>query len=357
MHRIQSLLHTVAIDNTDPEVQAVFIDPDKKIAMAGYRRIYGCGDCLVRLFINDHIDMGNYPNLPGTFYYNSPEYYHIDRPGLAGRELSTGGRERVDTEVGNQYFEDVRRDILSSEEDARFHVLLNPKQICDFIEERTRHQGMQERKINIQVFDGMNLVLGYIPGPAVTLQNGDPAILWRTPKQGYPGEAVEIAALIAEDSIVPPARIRDNKWYIFTWSKTIHEPDGQVTRTVRVISEYKPGIRMAIQVIPNGTLMPGDPGYNVYIESKNNIGQADILEMPFIEGQQGKFYKAPWLHIDVDTFYRALKPMEMFPKVEMIYKDSVTGVFIRTVDEVNKFRAEAIIGPTSPYKRGMVYTK
>jgi hypothetical protein len=361
MHRIEKLLHLVSKDNTDKDLKAFYIHPERRMAMAGYRRLYNLGDCLLRIFTTDNIDMGNFPTMEGTYFYDTKSFL-TERPGLPGRDLPDSSREIVDADLSDFRFSEVQNDIANSSEYERFRVLLNPKTICRFIESRTLHQGFDERKINMEVFDGMN-IWGKMPGTGGTAPNGDPAIIVRLPHPHMPGQYEDMYAMVTEDSHIPPERIRNGKLYAVKPMKWVPNPDGvSVTHHFRVMGEYKPGIRLAIQVIPSGTKMPDDPPYNTYPETGNNISEADILEMPFIEGQmvegkKGQFYRSPPLHFDLDTLYRALKPMEMFRVVEMNYKDSVTGVYLRSLETVNGMNIEAIIGPTSPFRNGMVCTK
>lgn len=366
MHALKSLLHVVYNENTDRDLKAIYVNPEKQMAMAGYRRIYNLGDCLVRAFMTRPLDMGNLPRLAGT-YHNDTQEYNIETPGLLGRELTGGGRELVDLEASDYYFNEVRHEIMSAPENTRFSVLLNPTKICEFIESRTKHQGFEERKLNIEVFDGLS-AHNLMPGRGASFQNGDPAIMVTIPDPRNLREFTQVPAFVTEDSYIAPERIRNNKMYIVSFVKSINNGyDMLPTIHVRVIGEYRTGIRMAIQLIPGGTQMPYDPPYSTYPDAnaKNNIGEADVLEMPFIEGQnidgeRGKFFYSPPLHIDLDTFYRAIKPMEMFKVVEFNYKDSITGFYMRTLPEVNNSNVElidAIMGATSPFKKGMVYTK
>jgi hypothetical protein len=357
MQELKSLLHVVYNDNTDRDLKAIYVNPEKQMAMAGYRRIYNLGDCLVRAFMSRPLEMGNLPSLPGT-YHNDTQEYNIEAPGLLGREVTGGGRELVDLETSDYYFNEVRNQIMSAPEDHRFTILLNPKKICEFIESRTKHQGFEERKLNIEVFDSIS-AYNLLPGRGASFSNGDPAVLVTIPHPTILREFIQVYAIVTDDSYIAPERIRDNKMYIVSFVKSISHPDGPPTVYVRVMREYKTGIRMAIQWISGGTQMPYDPPYSTYpdFNAKNNIGESDVLEMPFIEGQQGKFFYSPPLHIDLDTFYRAIKPMEMFKVVEFHYKDSITGYYMRTLEEVNKVNIEAILGATSPFKKGMVYTK
>jgi hypothetical protein len=360
MQALKSLLHVVYNDNTDRDLKAIYVNPEKQMAMAGYRRIYNLGDCLVRVFMNRPLDMGTLPYLAGT-YHNDTKEYNIESPGLLGREVAGGTRELVDLELSDYHFSEVRNQIMSAPEAARFSVLLNPKKICEFIEGRTKHQGFEERKLNIEVFDGIS-AHNLFPGRGASFENGDPAIEITMPSLHHQGEFNKVLALVTEDSYIAPERIRNNKLYTVSFVKSIDNGFGvQPTVSVRVIGEFKMGIRMAIQTIPGGTQMPYDPRYSTYPDpvAKNNISDADVLEMPFIKGQEerGKFYYSPPLHIDLDTFYRAIKPMEMCRVVEFNYKDSITGFYMRTLEEVNGAQVEAIMGPTSPFKQGMVYTK
>jgi hypothetical protein len=347
MQRIRALLHEVAKHNTNEHLNAFFIDPRYGVAFAGYRRLYGCGDCLVRIQA-PNIEMGNIGHVAGTFSYTDEKFYL--ELGLRGKELPDGRPEVVDAEVANNKFLAVHNQVSPGKN--VYGVLLNPKMICDFIEERTGATGFVDKKINIQIFDGINW-LGEVAAQ-IESENGVPYAKLRVGPNEYGRAFID-----DKESHIKSNRLLDGKYYIVRGIRV----DEYGIRWVKVVREYKRGLRFAIQTFRNGLLLPNQPRYSVLDDKDHNIGVADILDVPFIDlpeyrqgNQEGNFFQAPMLHIDVDTFYRALKPMDAFKVVEMRFKDSITGIYISTMQVPDQMVIDAIIGPTSPYKSGKVYT-
>lgn len=338
------MMWEVAKYNTDPDLIAFYLDPINRVALAGYRRIYGIGDCLVRVTAPE-LEIGTWPNHPFVWSYNGP-CLMPDVYGLKGeRDPNANDRfEQVGTEQANRCFEEVFNQVIGPD---TFGVMINPKMVCDFIESRVRNK-MQNHKINIHVFNGVSTWGGHpmVPGKVVTGPNNVPVVPLRRPNN-----QIDYAYIDDQKSLIPISRLREGQMYVIQGVAVV---DG--VTTVRILREFKRGVRMAIQYFKDGLLMPNDARYTVLPDPDAEINEKDIEDFPFIEGQQtAGFEHAPMLHFDVDTLYRALKPMTSFPVAEMRFRNSITGVLISTL--APGMRIDAIIGPTSPYKSGKVYTE
>jgi hypothetical protein len=340
MMKIVSLLNETTKGNTFSDLNAVFMDPDAGVALAGHRRLYGVGDVLVRVQTNG-IDMEGRRKEAGVFSYMDNQWYP-NFYGLPGKLMPDGRREVVGANEAAFKFDNIY-----SQVNGYFNVLLSPSKVCNFIESRTQGGlNFADKKINIQVFDGVSAD-GQFPGEVRTLPDGTVTIALRTRDGIVPGFIQD------RDSLIPTIRLREGEWYIV---QRIGEVEGK--HYVRVLREFRRGIRFAIQYFKSGLLLPNQARYSVLEEprSGNNITSADTFDISFVEGQQGNFARAPYLHFDVDAFYRALKPMTMHKAVQVRFVDSIHGVLITTIPQGDLPMIDAIVGPTSPYKSGKVCT-
>ena len=337
MEKLIGLLHPVVKDNSDSNLFGFFLDPMAGIALAGFRRIYGTGDCLFRVRMPEVEMVGDLKRAPGLFSYDVNGYdYNV--AGLPGKFLPDGNREIVGIEEADQKFQSA-----FSKVDGHFNVALNPKKICKWIEDRTQHSGLEDRKVNMQVFAGVSAD-GQFPGKMRMLEQGVPTIEIRTKDGIIPGFIDETT------SKIKPYHLIEGEMYIV---QKVGVVEGR--HLVRVLRKFKRGVRLAIQYFKNGLLLPGQARYSVYEDEQTGISSFDILDLPFIDGQDTRhLVQAPYMHFCLSTLYRALKPMEMHSIVEMRFKDSISPVLLTAVAEPGQIQMDAIIGPTSPYTSGKV---
>jgi hypothetical protein len=343
MKRVESLLFDVVKDNMDDTLQGFFIDGDKGVAIAGHRRIYNTGDLLVRA-LGDFEVPDRVRQETGTAFYSYREkVISLDEKGIPGQQVE-GGRIIVDAEEADIIFEEAYKAIGEG-----FMVLLNPKIICSFIESYTQYQGFQNKKINMQVFNGISNV-GHFTGQIHTHQEtGEIGLLV--------GERI-FCHIDAKNSLLNPQILREDAFVV---AEILGVVEGK--RIVRILRPFETGVRFAIQDFRNGLMLDDAAPYSVHEERNNGITKQGIMNMPFLEYQfdaddpnsPNMFLDAPMLHFDLDSLYRALKPMEMHSVVEMIFKDSISPSIIRTATKED-IELEAVIGTTSPYRRGKVWT-
>lgn len=344
MERVKGLLFEVAKSNMDTRLQGFFIDPDKGMALAGHRRIYGHGDCLVRA-MGDFDMPQKYGYRPGYYDYSKDDFY-ADQPGLYGKQVE-GDRYMVGPEESDMIFGQAFEKI----EDG-FSVLVNPKIICEFIENFTKFNGFANKKLNMQVFNGMSNV-GHFTGRIET-----------NPNTGEIGIVIANKYFCHIDkkySLLNPDHIREGAYVVAEMVGVVEEK-----RVVRLLRMFKSGIRLAIQDFRNGLMLDNAAPYSLHEETDNGITKQGIMDVPFLERQfdpndpqsQNAYLKAPVLHFDLDTFYRALKPMEMHRVAEIHFKDCISPVMMRTINEgePGEIAVESLIGTSSPYRRGKVWT-
>lgn len=336
---MQALLLNIAKSNSDPELNGFFVDPRNKVALAGHRRIAGVGDALVRVR-DAEIDMNGLPHDGGFFDFATNDFFAI--PGLPGKELAEKQRDLIDAEKAEMLFNDAFAKVNGS-----FMVLVNPRAICDFIEERKPNGDFSSHKINMQVFDGIS-ALGQFPGQARVDDSGRMTIALRKGREIVP------AYIDEKNTILPTHALRDGNYYIV---KPVATVEG--IHYVQVLREFKRGVRLAIQYFRSGLLMPGSPRYSVLEEKDNGISHHDIIDLPFVEDQVkiGTFAKAPYMHFDLDVFYYVMKTLEMYDTVEVRFKDAATPVLVTGVPMEGQPLIDAIVGSTSPYRGGKVCTQ
>ena len=339
VNELRSLLFESVKTNFDTQLYSFYIEPRERVALAGHRKLYGTGDSLVRVqyrrFLEDE------PRLPSLYDYFTEEA--VEANGLPGREIpeSNGRRELYTAQKAEEKFNEA------------FHMLkdyfilqLNPRKILDFIENRTKTKGFENRKFNLQAFSGVSSN-GTFPGQVEFLEDGTPTIAIRTRDKVIP------AFIDERNSLVNINKIQQGEFYIVQRTSIV---DGR--REVRLLREFQRGVRMSIQEFRSGVLLPNQPRYSVYEEVDNGITMYDILDVPFLEGQQGDFTKAPDMHFDLSTFYQALKPMEMCDVVTMYFKDSVSPVLLSgETSSDDEPLIDALVGPTPPYVSGKVCTE
>lgn len=342
MKRAESLLFDVAKDNMDDILKGFYIDGDNGVAIAGHRRIYNTGDLIVRA-IGDFEVPDVVKEEGGLFYSYAKKSFLADGKGVPGQQVQ-GGRIMVDTEEADIIFEEAYKAIGDG-----FMVLLNPKIICSFIESYTQYQGFQNKKINMQVFNGISNV-GHFTGKIHThQQTGEIGLLV--------GDQI-FCHIDAKHSLLNPQILREGAFVV---AEILGVVEGK--RIVRILRPFETGVRFAIQDFRNGLMLDDAAPYSVHEEKNNGITKQGIMNMPFLEYQfdpddpnsQNMFLNAPMLHFDLDSLYRTLKPMEMHSVVEMIFKDSISPVVVRTATKED-IELEAVVGPTSPYRRGKVWT-
>lgn len=344
MKRVESLLFDVAKDNMDDELKGFFIDGDRGVAIAGHRRIYNTGDLIVRAFGDFEVPDEVRQKTGKAFYNYAKKTLVIGHEGISGRQMEGGRRIDVDAEEADIIFEEAYKAIGDG-----FMVLLNPKIICSFIESYVQYQGFKNKKINIQVFNGISNV-GHFTGKIHTHQEtGEIGLLI--------GDQI-FCHIDAKHSLLNPQILREGAFVV---AEILGVVEGK--RVVRVLRPFETGVRFAIQDFRNGLMLDDAAPYSVHEERNNGVTKQGIMNMPFLEFQfdendresQNMFLEAPMLHFDLDSLYRALKPMEMHSVVEMIFKDSISPTIIRTATKED-IELEAVIGTTSPYRRGKVWT-
>lgn len=334
--RLRRVMKTVTIHNTDPDNRAFFMYPNEGYAYGGHRRAWGAGDMLVR-YIGD-IDAPVGMRGPGVLTIDSEEYFPDEF--LRGRRLPSGGRELMTPEMCAQAFDNVFQNVK-----GHHQLIVNPKMVVEFINERTARDGLAERVINIHPFEVANS-LGHF---AAQVDYYEDQLVVNFKMKG------EMYAFFIDEkkSLIDTRILRAGNWVIVA-------PDAVVdgVRWVRVMREFEPGIRMAIQHLKNGTKMPDDPKYSILPgEDNNDIKKADIRDFPFFEGQEKRQLRtAPMLTVQLDTFYRAMLAMSEYELVEILFKDSFSIFAISPFVYEGEPVVQALVSPISPYVLGKVVT-
>ncbi len=352
-----SLLSTVAKDNTSEDMRCCFVG--QNTALAGHRRIYDeMGDCLVRIRAQQiEPDM---VSERGLFYYANDQFVVCD--GLLGELKSENSREIVTPDRAEEFFSKVQHSVRDG-----YSVLLNPKAVCEFLEDKTRNI-FENMKVNIGFFAGANSYLNLIPADIKTVNQEyfvafpfqDSELARRAGAVDHIYEEGHLYGLfpINERESSPRYMWKDK---MFVKLINVYDNYGNMLQNREAIlySGYQPGIRMAVQKFTNGLKMLNSPGYTLFQNPDAKVYENDIHTFPFIRGQERlttSFLDCPTLHFDADTLHRALKPMEMFRVVRMDFLDSITGAYITTMQEEWPFTIDAIVGAANPFVNGRVWT-
>lgn len=333
---LKRIMFDITRENTDDEEHAFFVDRDKGFAYGGHRRAWGVGDLMARF--QGNIEAFDWSHVPGVYHFSSETF--IREEYLPGKRLPQGGREAYTPDMCNDLFERAFQTV------AGYHqIVVNPKEVVTFIEDRTFRDGVSDRVMNILPFETMNS-LGHFAGK-VDIFEGVKVIAISHPNGKIP--------LFIDDrsSHINTARLEVGDWVIVA-------PIGVVEgrRIVKIMRTYQPGIRMAIQYFKTGTLMPGSPRYSIISEEDgNSITTSDVRDFKFLKGQDRKNLKdAPMLTVQLDTFYRGMSAMSNYKKVAIMYKDSHTPFVLVPFVAEGEDVLEIVCSSLSPYKSGKVVT-
>lgn len=332
------LFHPVVIDNTDEASVGFYVDQTQGYAFAGFRRSWGLGDLMARY--RGEIKPFDWSHNYGVYRYSDNSFETQGR--LPGRRLPEGGREAVTAEMCEDIFGRAYQQV------AGYHQLvLNPKQVLDFIHKRTiKTGGVVEKVINIQGFETSN-TKGQFVGK-VEFFEGQQAVLFKSPAGMMP------MFIDDRNSLIQTRFLNTGDWVVV-------EPVGIVEgrRLIKVLRLHEPGVRMAIQHFKSGILMPGDPRYSLHEgEDGNSITEMDIKTFHFIEGQDKPNLKtAPMLSIQLDTFERALKALSGYKRVELLFKNSHTPFVMTPFVKDGEAIVDIVASSFSPYKSGKVVTQ
>lgn len=335
-NKVIRIFQSVVKDNIDNDNAAVYINAQQGVAYGGHRRSWGVGDSIVRY--RGEIPTENIDSIPGVFHYASNSYIHMD--GLPGKALPQGGRALLTPELCEDIF------ARTFEEVRGYHQLvINPKELLDFIENLTSRTGLGDAVLNIEPFEVAN-ERGHFAA-RITEVNGELVAAFNGPHGLIP------MYLESRGSLVDLNKLREGQWVVVA-------PIGVVegNRFVRVISEYEPGIRIALQHFRAGLLMPGSPRYSVLAgEDNNDIREFETRTLKFIEGQDKiNLRTAPMISIQLDTLVRVLEPMSEYKRVELLYKNSHTSILAVPFVAPGETIIESVFTPLSIYKSGKVLT-
>ncbi|MGG4438264.1 hypothetical protein AAXE64_27315 [Priestia megaterium] len=344
-------LHPIALLNKDAQLRRTFIDTERGVALAGFRRqVANFGVLLTALHYgpNNEIKLGerDYRKASGLYDYMDDEYIETN-VGLLGTEVREDYRERVDVDVAQNYI-----DTIKERSALRYEVELNPNTIMKFIDSRERDLkgGHKDKKINFGFTAG--LPQGTAVGVAERDQEGRTVIKIRldTPMKGLR----YYYCYVANNSQTSEKKVQLGRVYLV---KPVFFDKKNNVRYVNVMQQYYRGIRMAIQHLNNGIITPNDPGYILTPNHEYGVKERTIATMAFTSTQNMKMImNAPMLTFDLDMFYSLMKTLSGYPIVTMKFKDSSTGVYF-TAEGRNEYQphAEAIIGPTILHVRGRTY--
>ena len=334
--KIIRTFQTVVKDNIDDENVAVFIDYRNKTAFGGHIRSWHVGDLLARYkgpIPNEYASVNT-----GVYHYSTNTFTKAD--GLPGAPLPQGGRKILTTEDCDDVFNHAYSTVK-----GHHQLVLNPKQILDFIELQTRSVGFGERTINLEPFEVVN-ARGHFASK-IEMYEGQMVVGVSTPK-GYLPLYID-----SRSSLIDVDRLRVEEWVVVA---PIGVVDGK--RIVKVLRKYEPGVQVAIQHFKSGLLMPGSPRYSVLPgEDGNDIRIGDTTVLPLIEGQNKmELRSAPLISFQLDTFVRAMEPLSEYSRVELLYKDSHSSAIIIPMIEDGEPAIDIVLSPLSIYKSGKVLT-
>lgn len=365
MERLVTLLHHVSKNNPHPDFRTVYLDPQHRVALAGYRRRYDLGDCLAMVTSSPHNQQDfTFSTQPGVMDYMNNRF--TPEQGLFGQTTADGRREIVSYEVARDKFARVLHDI--GREPHR--VLFNPNEILQWIEfvlNKNARQTMENLKINMHVLYGITAE-GLFPAKVGYDQAGN-LVAWLTTRHGLEPCIVEPKETVMRLQDIVPEQ--------FYWVKPLAVVNRQ--RFVAVMESYSPHIRLAVQELRQGFMSPDDPirytvwdsgpdakilrhGINkVQFINRKSIdaldpGMAQYYGSLYPEGQP-KVSRNPMITFDLDTFYRGMTVMNPALIAEMRFKDSMTGVYMRGEAPDYGLTCEVIMGPTIPERNGRVCTE
>lgn len=336
INKVIRIFQPVVKDNIDDENASVFIDYQQNVAYGGHRRTWGVGDLLVRY--KGDIPTKDIEPFPGVYHYSTNTFTRCD--GLPAKALPQGGREILTGETCDSVFAHAFNTV-----NGYHQIVLNPREILDFVESQTMTSGVGERVLNIEPFEVANERGHFVA--KVDEFEGQLVVGFKSPQGYIPLFLDERASLISTE------RLRLDEWVVVA-------PVGVVEgrRIAKVISKYEPGVRVAIQHFKSGLLMPGSPRYSVLPgEDGNDIRAAETKVLPFIEGQDKMNLRtAPMLSVQLDTLVRALEPLSEYKRVELLYKNSHTNAVLIPVPEGKDYIIDVVFSPLSVYMSGKVLT-
>lgn len=331
---VELIFKDIVMHNTDENLQAFFLDSMKDIAFGGHRRAWGKGDLFVRYMGKIDFPTGN----PGVYHIPSKEFFK--REELPGRKVE-GQYTKIGIEECNSIFNEVIENAT-----GHFMLSINPREVLEFISDVTFREGIMDRVINIHPFRTTNDKRHF------------PAQIEKTP------EGRTIAVAITREGKIPMTIQREQSYVnvdrLVPGDIVIVDAVGVVNneRFVRVMREYVPGIRMAIQHFKGGNLMIGDPRYSIIPkEDGNTLTPSDVKDFGFLEGQVfDNISDAPMLTVQLDTFYRVMSAMSRYKRVAIYYKDNFSTFLVAPFEDEGFGIVEAAVSAFSPYKSGKLLT-
>lgn len=340
-----TLLHPIALLNSDKQLRQTFFDVENGAAICGFRRkVANFGVLLVKAQYGRRdmeVEIGPNENMRrnGSYFYTE-KVYKESNEGLLGGEQKDGQRQRVDFAVATNMIKEIKDNV-----EHRYSVHLSPMTIFNFMTSRYRDIGgnHQNTKINLHFTAGQPA--GTAVGEAVRRPDDTVAMMFKV-------KGNVILSSIAQDSNVPARRIQPGRVYL-TEPLPINKQTGE--RTVNVLRTYKEGMRIALQSFSMGLIKPGDRAYDVNPGSPG-ITERTVVDMPFMPNQPiNRIKGAPMLTFDLDMFYVLMKTLSGYPSVTMQFRDSSSGVYFSAEGHEYTPHMEAIMGPTVQYVRGKIW--
>lgn len=350
MTSAKPLLYPIAVMNTEPLLQSIFVDPEKGCAVAGFRReVANFGVLLAVLEYGKNnefkVKEGDYWRTPGLINYGRQEQFIETNDGLPGSDVANNEREAVNAEVALEKIDDVRQEV-----EGNYEVGLNPGAVFAFMQKalRSSKDDLRDRKVNMQFTAGVPQ--GYLIATAERLDDGEMVMVTQVPTLTGP-QAVTM--FIHQNSKIHSTKLHPSVYYMI---KPVGVDQKAGRRYVDVLRPYHEGVRIAMQHFKMGIIKPGDSGYDVNPDKNNGLTPKHITDLPYLEGQKrSRIQGAPMMTVDLDMFYSLMNALKGYPVVVMQFKNSTSGIYFRAEGDEYRPNFEAIMGPTIQHVRGRIW--
>lgn len=348
------LFYPIALLNKDQALRQTFFDPEKGIALAGFRREvanFGVLLAMAQYGPNNEVKASKFDYKTTTCQYHYLKKDFVETTtGLLGSDAEDGRRENVTADVAKR-----RIDTIHQKAQMMFEVDLVPNAFRQFFKSAEKHVGenKSDRKVNLDFTASGSLPKGTALGKATKDNNGN--VCFVTKMRNKQGAVKQIVSYVKDGyTQVPIAKIRAGLPYII---KPIHYNKQTGERFVSVLRPYKSGIRTAIQHFKMGLIRPGDPGYSVTPNRSNGIIPEAVMDTNFLPSQDQRLLRgAPMLSFDYDMFDALMHTLSGYRVVKMKWRNANTGVYFWAEGNEHMPNIEAVMGPTIQSVRGRVWT-
>ena len=344
-----SLFHPIATMNSDINLQALYFDPENGVVVCGVKREVGeFGAMFVKgQYGRDNevkITDRNFETTKGVFNYNYRSDYSETGFGLPGGENEKGDPIGYEVNRTTQEIEKVKASVS-----GEFEVGLNPGVLHQYMSVvKTKHKvNFENTKINIQFTAGVPK--GYLIGEAKRI-NGELIMETEIPIKNRGNKKFQFG--ISEKSKLKMNQITDGVLYMMRQGGK----DNRGRAFVDVARPYSEGIRFAVQSFKMGIIKPGDPGYDVNPDPTNGIMAKNVIDFPFMYGQdRSKIAKAPMMTFDYDVFYSLMHSLKGYDYIIMKFKNYSTPVYIYAPGSEYMPEVEAVLSPTIQHVKGRIW--